>query len=155
MGYTYSNSYHYHYSLTFIVVVALLSWVLGSIPVYEIGRRLGVRSPGVAFIPLVGTTIVLLRSIKRSGWLCLVGLIPLVNLVFFLWLIFVIPAEHGRTRWWGLAFLTPVVSLFAIYAYAFTLDPYARSRSAAAAGAIGSTYHVPPGGDWRDGDWRP
>jgi hypothetical protein len=120
----------------------IAAWILGSIPAFVIGSRLGVASPGTAFIPIFGPYIVLLHSIKRSGWLCLLVLIPLVNLIFAIWLIVVIPREHGRTGWWTLLFLIPLVNLFAFYAYAFSLDPYSQPKSR---GGLGSTYHVPPG----------
>ena len=129
-----------------LVFFPIAAWILGSIPAYVIGSRLGVVHPAEAFIPIVGPYIVLLHSIKRSGWLCILGLIPIVSLVFAIWLAFVIPVDHGRTRWWALAFLIPLVNLFAFYVYAFTLDLYTRPRSG---GGLGSTYHVPPGGDWR------
>jgi hypothetical protein len=98
----------------------ILGWILGSIPAFVIGRRLAVIHPGEAFIPAVGPSIVLLHSIRRSGWLCLLGLIPLVSLVFYIWLACVIPGEHGRTKWWILAFLIPGVNIVAYYVYAFT-----------------------------------
>jgi hypothetical protein len=127
---------------SFLILWPIAGWILGSIPAYVIGERLGVVHAGEAFIPVVGPYIVLLHSIKRSGWLCILGLIPIVSLFFYLWLICVIPGEHGRTRWWILAFLIPLVNVIAYYAYAFTLDPYSRPR---APGGLGSTYHVPPG----------
>ena len=108
-----------------IALLILFYYVVGSvvpaIPAYVGGRRLGVAHPWVAFVPVVGPVIVALRSIRRSGWLCLLGLIPLVGVVFYIWLAWVVPDEHGRTRWWTLAFLIPGVNLIAFYVYAFTL----------------------------------
>jgi uncharacterized membrane protein YhaH (DUF805 family) len=128
------------HNLVFVWPIA--AWILGSIPAFVIGSRTGVASPGVAFIPIVGPVIVLLHSIKRSGWLCLLGLVPLVGLIFYIWLIVVIPREHGRTGWWTLLFLIPLLNVFAYYAYAFSLDPQSRPGSR---GGFSSTYHVPPG----------
>jgi hypothetical protein len=110
------------YSL--ILLWPIIGWLLGSIPAFVIGQRLGVIHPGEAFIPIVGPYIVLLHSIKRSGWLCILGLIPFVSFFFYIWLICVIPVDHGRTRWWILAFLIPLVNVIAYYVYAFTLEPY-------------------------------
>jgi hypothetical protein len=103
-----------------VFIVAL--FVVVSVPAYVIGKRRGVSVPGVAFIPFIGSTIVLLWSIDRSGWLTILGLIPFVDIVFGLWLVLTFPAEHGRTRWWALPFLIPVANLIAFYVYAFTLD---------------------------------
>ena len=101
-----------------LLLVVVVSWVAVSIPSYVIGVRRGVENAWVAFIPLVGHVIVWLWSIDRSGWLSLLGLIPLVNIVFSLWLVFTMPAYHGRTRWWGLGLLVPLIGT---YSYAFTL----------------------------------
>ncbi|HUZ14811.1 MAG TPA: hypothetical protein VMU72_01370 [Gaiellaceae bacterium] len=129
-------------SLTLLLFFPIAVWIVGSIPAYVVGSRLGVVHPGEAFIPVVGPYIVLLHSVKRSGWLCILGLIPLLSFVFYLWLILVIPTEHRRTAWWTLAFLIPGVNVVAYFAYAFTLDPYGVSGPS---GGLGSTYHVPPG----------
>ena len=104
------------------LLLLVLFYVGFAVPAYVVGRRRGVSNPGIAFVPLIGPTLVILWSIGRSGWLCLLGLVPLVALVFDIWLAFVVPAEHGRTRWWALAFLTPLVQFAAFYVYAFTLQ---------------------------------
>ena len=104
-----------------LLLLVLFVVVLG-VPAYVVGRRRGVSNPGLAFVPFIGPTLVILWSIGRSGWLCLLGLVPLVALVFDIWLAFVVPAEHGRTRWWALAFLIPLVQVASFYVYAFTLQ---------------------------------
>jgi hypothetical protein len=135
------TSYH-----SLIIIWPIAAWILGSIPAFVIGQRVGLTNAGIAFVPIVGPYIVLLQSIRRSGWLCILGLIPIVSLFFYIWLICVIPGEHGRTRWWILAFLIPVVNVIGYYAYAFTLDPYGpRGGRTAQRGGFASTYHVPPG----------
>lgn len=101
-----------------LIVLLVLFFVILSIPSYVIGRRRDVADAWVAFIPFVGATIVLLWSIDRSGWMCLLGVVPLVNIVFSVWLLFSVPSHHGRTLWWGAAFFVPLVGM---YAYAFTL----------------------------------
>jgi hypothetical protein len=35
-----------------------------------------------------------------------------------IWMLFTAPGHHGRTRWWGAAFLVPLIGM---YSYAFTL----------------------------------
>jgi len=102
------------------LVALVVSWACVSYPSFIIGDRQGVQRAWVALIPLVGPPIVWLWSIGRTGWLSLLGLIPFVNIVFSLWLIFAMPPHHGRTRWWGFAFLVLIVG---IYYYAFTLPP--------------------------------
>jgi hypothetical protein len=106
-----------------LILWPVLGWLLASVPAFVIGRRLGVVHAGEAFIPIVGPYIVLLHSIERSGWLCILGLIPFVSLIFYIWLVCVIPGDHHRTRWWILPFLIPLVNFVAYYVYAFTLEP--------------------------------
>jgi hypothetical protein len=101
-----------------LLLLLVLLFVVLSIPAYVIGRRRGVSDAWVAFIPFFGATIVLLWSIDRSGWLCLIGLLPLVGIVFSIWMLFAVPGHHGRTRWWGAAFFVPLIGM---YSYAFTL----------------------------------
>jgi hypothetical protein len=103
-----------------IAVLIVLGGLLGLVCLlaYVIGQRRGVRSPGVAFIPFVGMTIVLLWSIGRSGWMVLLSFVPFVNFVFAIWLVFALPSYHRRSFLWGFVLLVPVLGM---YAYAFTL----------------------------------
>jgi hypothetical protein len=103
-----------------VLIVLVLAVVLVGVPSYVIGQRCGVADAWVAFIPFVGPTMVLLWSINRSGWMVLLGLIPLVNIAFGLWLVFALPSTHGRSLAWGLGLLIPLIG---VYAYAFTLAP--------------------------------
>jgi hypothetical protein len=110
-------------------ILFLLAWLGGAIPAYVVGKRTGVRAPGIAFVPLmVGPYIVILRSIGRSGWLCVLGFVPVVGLIFDIWLVSVVPTAHQRTRWWVLPFLIPVIQFAAFFAYAFTLPRLTRSE---------------------------
>jgi hypothetical protein len=103
------------------LVLLLFVVVVVGIPAFVVGQRRGVESPGIAFVPLVGAWIVILRSIGRSGWLSVLALIPLVALGLYIWVAFTVPAEHGRTRWWTLPFLVPGANIVAFWVYAFTL----------------------------------
>ena len=58
---------------------------LGRRPGYIVGQRRGVPNAGLAFIPLIGPWIVILRSIGSNGWLSILGVIPYVSLVFGVW----------------------------------------------------------------------
>lgn len=109
------------------LIAVLVVCVVYSFPFYVIGQRCGVNDAWVAFIPAFGPTMVLLWSIKRSGWMTLLGLIPLVNIAFGLWLLFSVPSNHGRSLLWGLGLLVPFVGS---YAYAFTLSPSGSVRVA-------------------------
>jgi len=104
-----------------VIVLIVLIVVVAGIPSYVIGRRRGVESPGLAFVPGVGPILVLLWSIGRSGWLTVVAFIPLVGIVFEIWLAIVIPQTHKRSGWWAVALI--FTSIIGLYFYAFTLEP--------------------------------
>jgi hypothetical protein len=104
------------------IIVLLLIWLGLSVPAYVVGKRRGVTSAGVALVPFVGPWIVILWSIERSGWHVLLIVIPLVNVIFAIWVALTVPSEQARTRWWALAFLTPYVNAVAFWVYAFTLE---------------------------------
>ena len=110
------------------IVILLVGWALTSYPAYVIGTRTNVENAWVAWIPLLGPTIVMLWSIQRPAWLVILAIIPLVNIVFSIWLLITMPHEHGRTRWWALGLLIPIIGTFW---YAFTLP--ARGTVAATA----------------------
>ena len=105
-----------------VIVILVIAVVVGGIPAYVIGKRRNVETPGVAFVPVVGPTIVILWSIARSGWLCVLTLIPLVNIVFDIWLIIEVPRSHDRSSWWSVAFIVPGFNLVVFYLYAFTME---------------------------------
>lgn len=93
-------------------------------PAYLIGRRLGLRNPWVAFVPLFGAWIVLLESVGQSGWAALAVLIPTIGpLVLVIWIAVAAPPRHGRSRWWTLPFIIPGVNVLAYWFYALTLQP--------------------------------
>jgi hypothetical protein len=80
-------------ALLFLALVV----VFVSIPCYVIAQRRGLPNAWAAFIPIFGPTIVLLWSIDRSGWMCLLAAIPIINPGFTIWLFFTMAAHHGRT----------------------------------------------------------
>jgi hypothetical protein len=99
-------------------VYLVVAYVVLAIPAYILAQRLGLAEAWAAFIPLFGVTIVVLRAIDRTAWFSLITIVPLVNVVFSIWLFVTMPAHHGRTRWWALALLIPFIGLLW---YALTL----------------------------------
>ena len=62
-----------------IILVIVVVYVGFSLPAYIVGSRSGASSPWIAFIPVFGVLIVLLRVIGQSAWLALLALIPYVG----------------------------------------------------------------------------
>ena len=132
-------------------IVGLTFWlaalVLSTVAAFIVGKRRGVPSPGLAFIPFLGPWIVILRSIGTSAWWVLALFIPLGGgLVFAIWAAFTVPARHGRTRWWALPFLVPLVNLIAFLIYALTLSP---AHPAPTVSASSASFDTPTGGPER------
>jgi hypothetical protein len=92
------------------------------IPGYVIAARSGVSSPAVAFVPFLGLWIALFESMRRSGWLALLVLVPTVGAVAVLvWTAAELPRGHGRSQWWTLPLVIPGLNLVGYWIYAFTL----------------------------------
>jgi hypothetical protein len=66
--------------------------------------------------------VVLFESIDKSGWLCLLVLIPTVGgLAIWVWTAIEVPVHHGRSRWWTAALIVPLVNIIPYWFYALTL----------------------------------
>ncbi len=113
-----------------VLLIVLIALVVVPLPMYIVGSKRGVSYPWVAFIPVVGYTIVWLWSMDRSGWMTLISFVPIANLVFALWLAFGMPPHHGRTRWWGVALI--LLPWIGPLIYALTLDDVAGTAVAPA-----------------------
>src|SRR3954447_18700999 len=95
-----------------------------SIPAYVVASRRDVPQPGLAFIPWVGPFIVLLRAARRSGWLAFLLLLSALGaLILDIMIALNLPRSQGRSGWWTLALMLPVVNIVAYFVYAFTLEP--------------------------------
>ena len=104
-----------------IVLLLVATWIPLGIPAYVVCSRRSVSLPGLAFIPFVGPWIAVLRSIGTTAWASLLALVPVVSIVFGIWLAFAIPARHGRSALWGIWFILPLANIVGFWVYAFTL----------------------------------
>jgi hypothetical protein len=118
--------------MNWIEISALVFWVAPTLACYVLGRRCGVSKAWIAFIPLVGWVIVLLRSMPASLWFLLGLAVPFVLIVF---LAIELPRRHGRSWWWTLGFLVPYVDVLVLYLYAFTSPERVRDSVPALAAA--------------------
>jgi hypothetical protein len=116
----------------FVLGIVVSIWLAVVTPAYVTAERSGVRHAWAALIPL-GTWIILFETIRRNGWLGLLVFIPYVGfLVVYVWIAVGIPARHGRSGWWTLAFLIPGINFAAFWWYAFTLSQEGRDLAYAA-----------------------
>jgi hypothetical protein len=119
-----------------VIALLLLELALG-VPAFVVGRRRGISLAWVAFIPIVGPWITVLRSIGSSAWLTVLTLVPLVDIFFGLWAAFTIPGRHGRNTAWGIWFILPVLNVIGFWAYAFTMPDERAPVAASAASPSG------------------
>lgn len=109
------------------IILSLGVYVYMSFAFMHIGRKAGLDSPGLAWIPAVGPYII---SYQASGmhwwpWLLLIGaFIPVIN--FVAWPVFAVYSiiwqwkmfeEVERPGWWSLLALIPVLN-FILYGVA-------------------------------------
>lgn len=116
-----------------ILLVMAIVMAIAGIPGYLIGKRSGVAQPLVAFVPFLGLWIVLFESMRRSGWLACLGLIPYVGgLVVIVWTAIGAPRAHGRSGWWTVALIVPLVNIVGYWIYALTMSERALHPTAPA-----------------------
>ena len=98
-----------------VLVAAVLGIVC--LPFYLVAKRSGVAHPAIAFIPWVGPWIVMYETIRMSGWLGLLVLVPYVGIVIVsIWTAVEVPKRHERSQWWTAALVVPGVNIFGYWA---------------------------------------
>ncbi len=125
-------------SLAIAGVVAAVLYVYMAVILMVLARKTGTPNGWLAWIPIAN--VVLLCHIgRRSGWLALLLLIPLVNILVAVWLWMCVAEARGKPSWTGILMIVPVVSLFVpIY--------LAADNGAAAAPAGGGPRPAPAAG---------
>jgi hypothetical protein len=101
-----------------VIILILALFVVVYTPAFLVARQGGVSWAWAAYIPLVGMWVTILRAAKLSPYLVLVVWIPLIGIVIGAAVAWHLPKVHGRSQWWFVANLIPVIGW---YAYALTL----------------------------------
>ena len=107
--------------IVIFVIVAIALYIYLSFAFAAIGRKAKLKTPELAWIPLVGPAIIAFQASKMHWWpwLLIIGIcIPFVSPVFSLvFSVFVVIWEWRmfekikRPGWWALLCLIPVVNL--------------------------------------------
>jgi hypothetical protein len=117
--------------LAIVFVVLLGVWVYNSFAYTAIGRKAKLSSPGIAWIPGVGPTIIAFRASKMHWWpwLLLLSLlifwIPVIGFIIYAVAILTFAVYNVIWRWkmleaikmpgwWSLLMLIPIVNLVLI-----------------------------------------
>ncbi len=101
-------------ALPIFVGVSLFSYVFFSFALMKIGDKAGVPNSWLAWIPL-GNLWVMCRAAGKPGWWLLLFLVPLVNIVIALMVIFGMPGQVGKSSLLGLLIFIPVIGIFLYY----------------------------------------
>jgi hypothetical protein len=103
------------------VIIAIVLYIYSSFAFMAIGKKAKLKSPGLAWIPAVGPTIISYQTSKMHWWpwLLIIGMfIPVIGFLFSItFAVFVVIWEWKmfervkRPGWWALLCLIPVVNL--------------------------------------------
>ncbi len=112
----------------FIIIILLgliaIFYVYMSLAYMAIGRKAGLKSPGLAWIPFIGPQIISFQASKMHWWpwlLYIMFFIPFVNIAVAIVLVVYSVIWHwkmfeaiGKPGWWAILLLLPVVGLVMI-----------------------------------------
>ncbi|HMB26054.1 MAG TPA: DUF5684 domain-containing protein [Patescibacteria group bacterium] len=73
----------------------------------------------LAWIPIVNVFL-MVKIAKMSYWSILLIFIPLVNIVWGVYLWWKIAEARGKSGWWGIAMIVPIVNFIAMGYLAFS-----------------------------------
>jgi Family of unknown function (DUF5684) len=101
--------------ITFLIIMAVI-FVLSIAIFWKLFEKAG--QPGWAAIVPIYNVMIMLRIVGRPEWWVILVLIPCVNIIFYIYLVFIYPFEFakafGKDAVWGILLL-----FFGIIAYAF------------------------------------
>jgi hypothetical protein len=89
-------------------LIAVALYAFFSYTLMVIGEKLNVPNAWLAWIPIANIWV-MCRAAGKPGWWVLLFFIPLVNLIFGIWVIFAIPPRLNKSRWLGLLVFLPVL----------------------------------------------
>jgi Family of unknown function (DUF5684) len=104
-----------------LLVMALAIYIILSIPLYIIAKKVNHDLAWLAFVPLANGWL-MLDLAGLSGWLLILAFIPIVNIIFFVIVIYAwmkIAERMGHPSWLGLLLLVPLLGLIMPYYIAF------------------------------------
>lgn len=89
-------------------LIAVALYAFFSYTLMVIGGKLNVPNAWLAWIPIANIWV-MCRAAGKPGWWVILFFIPLVNLIFGIWVIFAIPPRLNKSRWLGLLVFLPVL----------------------------------------------
>ena len=108
----------------FFLIFGIILWVYGSFAFMAIGKRTNHPTPGIAWIPLIGPSLIASKAAGMHWWpiLLMVGIfIPAIGIIFnlafvvfstiWMWKTF---EALGRPGWWAILLVIPFINLIGI-----------------------------------------
>src|SRR5579884_3977583 len=96
-----------------LLIVGLAYYVAFAAALMTIARKTGTPGAGLAWIP-IANLVLMCRIAGQSGWLALVFLIPVVNLIMAIVFWSVIARKRGKPGWMGVLIIIPLVNLLVV-----------------------------------------
>jgi hypothetical protein len=93
-----------------LIAVSIALYMLFCLPIFLIARKLNVPAAWTAWIPIIQVWAIL-KSADKSLWWVLLMLVPLINLIVFIYIWMCITQNLGKNKWLGLLMLVPVISI--------------------------------------------
>ena len=97
--------------ILFASIFGLVVYVFTSFCLMKIADKLSIPNSWLAWIP-IAQAWVMIRAAGKSGWWLILLLIPLVNIVIALILLFAMPVNLGKSSLYGLLPFVPVLGIF-------------------------------------------
>ncbi|MBE0429486.1 MAG: hypothetical protein IBX61_06395 [Thermoleophilia bacterium] len=107
------------YSNVFAVVIWLAVYIYLAFCLMTIAGKLGVPNGWLAFIPIANVYL-MCRMVPISGWYLLLVFVPIVNVIFAVYLWWKIAERRERPGWYGILMLVPIANLIIPGVLAFT-----------------------------------
>jgi hypothetical protein len=99
--------------LMLLLILSLVFYVWFAAALMSIARKTGTPGAALAWVP-IGNAVLMCRIAGKSGWLVLLFLIPLVNLIVAVVLWSAIAQKRGKPAWAGVLILVPLVNLLIV-----------------------------------------
>ncbi len=104
--------------LSIVLMIALVIYIVGSLPVMAMARRVGHDMPWLAFIPIAQMWL-LIDIAGRDWWCLLLMFVPVVNLGVSVWIGMGLADTFNQPQWLGILMLVPLVNLAVLYYFGF------------------------------------
>jgi hypothetical protein len=98
--------------------VALIAYIISTIPLYIIGKKQQHEYAWLAFVPIANVWLMCDLAGKDWWWMLLL-LIPLINIIVLIMIWMAIAESMNMPSWIGILIIVPFIGIFVPYYIAF------------------------------------